>query len=300
MAQQSSRKSSRCMLGLSFLSPAVATVIAMTSPELRVFLVNDDTTKSTVRGWVKMKLTGSKKEKTFIVAGIKNLQKLGPYPQHIHVAICDAPDLLNCFPKSIRIGDARHNDGKWDMATLSKEDLTKRMKWSEYVVPVHPAKVTKARASFITALPSPSKKFDPVEAMTRLFDGVNESFKENFETGVYEFLAGLINRRSFATIRRRAYNRVRGRDSKDTYGPKRVQDFKVLFSTVQRWIEGEGEGRAVSDAYQMCAKAKKVNAPVAAARSDANLEVLIRLIRHVPPSRRQEFDGYKWNPRKQS
>ena len=292
------RKRRRVMLGLSFISPALVTMMAMADSRLRVFLVTDDTTRDTVREWMSMKLTGTKKEKTFVVAGIKNLQKLGPRPQQAHVIVCDVPQLLGSFPKNIRIGDARPNeDGRWEMVEIDKDDLHKRVRWSEYTTPIHPKKVSEARASFVVPLPNPSKKFDPVEALERLFSSVDESFREDFETGVYEFMAGLIDRRAFATVRRRAFNRVKGRDDKES-GQKKVQNFKILFSTVQRWMEAEGEGRAVSDAYQMCAKVKKMKAPIAAGRANANMEVLIRLIRHIPPSRRQEFSGYKFNPRR--
>jgi hypothetical protein len=51
------------------------------------------------------------------------------------------------------------------------------------------------------------------------------------------------------------------------------------------------------EAYQLCSR-KKLSAPVAAARVDADLGVLLNLIRFIPPSRKQKFGGYSYVPKK--
>lgn len=289
--EKSEKKASRRRaLGVCFMGPALLMVLAMAHPKLRVYMVDDTTPKEKVQEYTLQNLQGSKKEKLFIVVGINNLSKLGPKSRpRNHVVVCDVPDLLHELRRFVRIADAvRDEEGHWRQKKMDQKGVEKRLLWSSYAYPVSPEKIAEVRSSFVVELPSPAKKFDPIKTLDSILDKVSETHREQVQLGIFSFLSGLIGRRAFSGIRRKIFNRVRG--GEDT------EKFKTAFSTLQRWIESDIEGRKVTAAYQMCSR-KGIAAPVSAARADAHLEMLMRLIRVIPPSSSQKFEGWKYRAR---
>ncbi len=275
------------MLGLCFSSPAMVIVMAA-SDGIKPYLVNDDVSRETVVEYMSQTVQG-RKEKVFVVQGVSNLKKLGPKAADFYVVVHDVPELLSCFPESVRIGDAREVEGSWALVDLvDRETLLKRIRWSRYSKPVHPKAIREARAGWVVALPSNAKKVDPAGSINSILERVRENARDELETGIWEFLAGLVDRRHFGAVRRRALNRLKDKDNAE-----RASEFKTLFSTVQRWIESADEGRAVASAYQICAKNVGITAPVAAERVSADLGVLMKLMAAIPPSRRQDFKGWR-------
>jgi hypothetical protein len=273
------------------MGPALLMVIAMANPNLRVYMVDDTTPREKVREYSTQVLQGTKKKKLFIVVGINNMPKLGSKerPSH-HVVVCDVPDLLHELRKHVRIADAvRDEQGHWRQKQMDQQGLEARLFWSSYSSPIHPKKIAQVRSSFVVELPSAAKKFDPIKTLDEILDKVVETQRDYVQLNIFNFMSGLLGRRQFSGIRRKIFNRVREEEN--------TEKFKTAFSTLQRWIESDIEGRKVAAAYQLCCR-KGIAAPVAAARADAHLEMLMRLIRVIPPSRSLEFTGWKYRPHK--
>jgi len=277
----------RRILGLAFISPAMAIVMAMADHRLNAMLVNDDTSVSDVREFIKAQRSGMKREKTLVVSGIRNLRKLGPKPQLVHVVVCDIPAILGELPE-VKVGDGRLVDGRWKLESLTPAELVNRIRWSKYSVTIHPKKVAAIRASHIRVLPDHSKKFDPLAALDEILSDLKEDFRPDFESGMYKFLGGFSKRRDFTSLRVKAAARFTGPDSTEA-----LQQFKKKCSTLQKWIEDPEKGRSVTAAYQICCRKPSIKVVAAAERTNASLEVLTRLIRAIPPSKKVDFPGYK-------
>lgn len=280
------------IVGFGYQSPAVVFVLAQnTGPNVRLLMVNDQTPKEDIRATLKSR--SGKEVFLCIVAGARNLYKLGSKPKpYVRCSLHDTPEVLHALRGSVRLVDAvKQRDGSWAVIDPApsiaaiKDSVVKSV-----YVPTSPKKVRSVLASAVAVVPSYDRKFDPIEALDALFGAVREEHRENVQFGVYRFMAGISTRRSFSGVKRSTVSRLTAKTD--------VESFKRLWSNLQGWIEDNDLGRNVSAAYQLlCSRKGGVDsAPVAAARTRANLAVLNRIIRVIPPSRRQTFDGWIYNP----
>lgn len=257
-------------------------------PGSRVTLVNDEMPKKDVRRAIKQASRSA--VNIFIVMGAHNLEKLGSTKKpDIRVTVHDTPEVLDAIPAVDLLDAVREKDGSWRLRLprMSGDELHEAAKASGYV-PTHPKKIRELVAEQRTIVPSYDGKFDINAALDEMFGAIREDHRETTQLAVFRFLAGMSARRQIGSAKRTASGRLKSGVDKDS--------FRRLWSNVQAWIEDEADGRRVSAAYQLLAQRKIKGAPVAAARTNADLTVLNRLIRFITPSRSLDFEGWKYRP----
>jgi len=275
------------IIGIAYISPPIFYIVAHSEPGVRTFMVDDTVSREAVRESIAMK---TQQRKVFVVDGVRNLAKLGAKSKpRVGVVVHDIPEVLEALSAHIRIIDAqKRSDGTWHGRKLQMEECVEAAKTGGYGRPIHPSKVRKVLASFVAEVPSFDKNFKAEAALDEVFNGVREDYRETLQLRVFRFLAGIAERRGMAGARRAALHRLRSGISEEQY--------KRLWLNLQRWIESDTEGRRVTRAYQLVAKKQVASAPLAAARTGAELSVLLRLVRFIPPSRKLDFKGYKYTP----
>lgn len=278
------------MTGMSFSSPAALYVLLHSiAKPVDLFLLLDEVERKTIRTKLR---EPTRNQRVAVVGGVRNLTKLGSKPDpKLCVVVYDTPEVLEQFKSSIRVIDAvKGNDGTYEIRSLKPNDVVNRILGSGYGLPIGPKKIAKALSAFTAVVPIMTDKFNPQEAIETLINSVRESHREILREGIFRFVAGLTNRRTFSSVRRTAINRI-------VDGVNVVQ-YKQLFANVQRWIEAEGEGRRTSAAYQLIARKKVVKPALAAARVNAHMGMLMALTRIIPPSRNMRFEGWEYKPKK--
>lgn len=278
----------RRILGLTFTSPAVAFVSLSNVPGTQLLMVDRTTERAQVKGWRRQE---SRLTRVAIVDGVVNLPKLGKLPDPtLRVVVLDVASRLTPFKKCIRPGDFKEVDGEIKQATITQLDaFRKRVMQSGYGRPLSPKKIRGLGA--INREDSPGDlpaEWDPIASLKWIVESCNPSHKETAEWAIFNFMAGLSNRRSFGGARRGVLtNLVPGAD---------VDEVREELLRLQRWMEDDEMGRRVSSAFQIMSK-KKLPLPVAAGRVDAHIGMLQRLIRALPPSKRMDFtNGWQYLP----
>ena len=273
----------RHMVGFGFQSPAVVFAISHGIQNLRVVLVNSTTPDEEVAERVK---ECHKKRTLFVVCGAAALRKLGPKKSaligNMLVSLHDVCEVLAAIP-NVRIVDANiGSNGAWfPMPKQQKiEDLQSLICGSGYR-PVHPDKIAKVLATFHVAIPDYSKSFDALSAFSSLLQSINNEYRTKLQSALYQFLAGISNRRSYAAMKRASSMRLLPQYDKT--------EFNRLWASIQQWIENPEQGRKVTAAYQLLAKRKVTSAAIAAGRVDADLGVLNSLLVNIPPTPKLQF-----------
>ena len=272
---------------MGYSSPAALFVFLTSQPEkIAIIIVKDNTDKAEVREFQRQR---TRDQKIIIVHRITNLPKLGAKPRpSIGVVVCDAPELLLSLRRAIRTIDVKEdkNTGKTSVRRAKIPEIMEAVGRSGYGTPISGKRIRRIMSSFVAVVPTTAdKSIKATDLIDYLIDNVKDVAKDRVRQSLFEFMAGILSRHKMSGTRKWAMNRAApGVD---------IGKYKKAFADFQCWAEDENGGRKVAAAYQSTS-GKKVKPAIAAGRFDADVNILMRLFKEIPPSARTEYPGWEY------